>query len=252
MENIDQYIAKTLTIDQKEQFEQEMNENPELADQVSKQLLATEAIKLAGLRASVAAVQKEFLAEEKSQKPIQPLIAKPQNNWFISFRNIAASLAVLVLGWSTYQYFNLNSQSILEENTISYHVPVMRSTEQVENKFVEYYKNGEFDKVLKLNELEKIQTQKEQFITAMANFNLKNYDSALNQINGLINQKDLRENRQYSNELHYYKALCLIGLNKTNEGISEFKKISANPDNPYAKSISNLFLMKLKILALKN
>ncbi len=246
-EKIDQYLAGVLTESEKLAFENEMNTNAELKDAFSKQFLAKEAIKLAGIRKQVKEVHIQYHVDNESVIDSKPKLRK---SWVSYISKIAASVAIFILGIGAYQFMNLSAQKVIVENTITYIEPTMRGEGAAESEISKAYKSADYDKVIGLNNETRSTNVEDQFLVSMAYFNAGNYKIALEKLDELLNDKV--NNGQYINQLQYYKGLSLLGIGNISEATTVFKTTKADSTNPYSKNISETFLFKLKLLALKN
>lgn len=246
LEKIDEYLAGKLSEIDKKSFEKEIENDKNLENEVSKQLLAKEAIKMANLRINVKAVQDQFLLDNYSENE-RPKISR---NWKLIGARLAASIAIFAMLFGGLQWINLSSEKILSEDGLHYQEPTMRGENTDKNTITEAYKNGNYQRVISIFDSQKMADQKDQFLTAMAYFNLKDYNSSIKFIEEI--NINFESNQLYINELQYYKGLNLIGLNRYEEAISLFEKIKADPNNVYQKNITTGFLLKLKALSIKN
>jgi hypothetical protein len=247
IEKIDEYLAGKLSESDKKSFEEEICTNKELEALVSKQYLAQESIKLTNIRNNVRNIHEQFMANYESEIVTSPKIKR---NWIALGGKIAASIAFFMLSFGAYQWYNLSPEKLLSQTDIHYQEPTMRGENNAINPVVETYKQADYLKVVSDFNLLKQPNLKEQFLGSMANYNLGKYDASLAMIDKMLIENS--SENEYSNELHYYKGLNLVGLYKINEAIIQLEKIKNDSKNPYSKNISNGFMLKLKALAIKN
>lgn len=246
LEKIDDYLAGRLLADEKELFEKELKLNPALDLEVSKQYLAKEAIRISTIRKTVKEAQLQYLTESNLEIATLPTIKK---SWTIYLTRIAASVAIIAMSIGAFQFYNLNTEEVLAENGIKYQATTIRGSSPSINELETAYKSTDYLLVIDLFEKSQQNNEKEQFLTSMAYYNLKKYDNSLKLINKMLENKE--ENFQYINELKYYKGLNLIGSNNFDEAIPYFENLKNDDKNPYSKSISKGFILKMKALALK-
>lgn len=246
-EKIDQYLAGSLTETDRLAFENELNSNAELNVEFSKHFLAKEAIKLAGIRQQVSKAHKQYHLENEATVVSAPKLRK---SWVSYISKIAASVAILFVGFGAYQFMNLTPQKLVEENTLTYIEPTMRGEGSLQSGIATAYKTANYEKVIELSNQNMAQNIDDQFLVAMAHYNVGHYESTLAKANELLANKV--DNGKYINELQYYKGLALVGAGKVDEAITLFKNIKANSSSPYARNVTDAFLFKLKLLALKN
>jgi hypothetical protein len=246
-EKIDQYLEGSLSEAEKLAFENELNNNAELNQEFSKHYLAKEAIKLAGIRKQVKEVHEQYHIENEATVVSAPKLRK---SWVSYISKIAASVAILFVGFGAYQFMNLTPQKLIKENTLTYIEPTMRGEGSVESDISTAYKSADYQKVIEIGNQKIGQDIDDQFLVVMANYNVGNYESTLAKANELLANKVI--NGKYINELQYYKGLALVGSGKVDEAIIVFKNIKMDSSNPYARNVTDAFLFKLKLLALKN
>ncbi|KPM48246.1 anti-sigma factor family protein [Jiulongibacter sediminis] len=238
LEKIEQYLDGEMNQEEIKAFEKEMGENADLAEEVSLMRLTRDAIKSAGIREIVTSHQQEYLSQRKP--------AARQISFNTRIIRIAASILVIFSFWGFYQIAQTNSESLRADYGISYRQPVLRSTEAEQKAFREQYKKGNFGQLLKDISTIKNPTAEQYFLTAMAAYELKDFNQS---ITLLKEASDVDSREIYENEISYYTGLSLIGQEKYKEAYDHLKAVKEDTENPYSKSISNGFLLKLRYLA---
>jgi hypothetical protein len=246
-EKIDNYLSNRLDLAEKIEFEMQMESDEVLKETVSKQLLATESIRLSSLKNAVYIAQNEYLNQtdknEKKQK-------------FAIFSNasrlkIAAVVGFFTISFALFQYSIIDKNQLIKNNTLPYIEPIMRSAEPNESKIAQLYNENNFKGLIQAYRALPSPSTKESFLAAMAFYNQKQYNEALKILQNIESQSVELKNSELKYKLEYYKAISQIGVGMPDQALEGLQNIKKNPENPYSEAIGNLFLLKLKILTLK-
>lgn len=241
LEKIEQYLDAKMSPEELRAFEKEMDTNSELSEEVSLLRLTRDAIKSAGIREMVESRQKAYLSQRKPAA---------KQLWFKTKAiRIAASVLVIFAFWGFYQIAQTNSESLLEDYGISYRQPILRSTEAEQKAFREAYKKGNFNQLLNDITTTEQPTAEQYFLTAMAAYKLKEFQKALS----LMEYSSKADSTgDFENQIAYYSGMSLIGQQHYYKAYNYLKAVKDDTENPYAKSISSGFLIKLRYLVFVN
>lgn len=241
LEKIEQYLDGKMSPEELRAFENEMDTNAELSEEVSLLRLTRDAIKSAGVRDLVDGSQKAYLSQRKPAT---------KELWFKTKAiRIAASVLFIFAFWGFFQIAQTSSESLREDYGISYRQPILRSTEAEQKAFREAYKKGNFNQLLNDITTTEQPTAEQYFLTAMAAYELKDFDKSLS----LLEQTSIADSAgDFENQIAYYSGMSLIGQQHYDKAYNYLKAVKDDTENPYAKSISSGFLIKLRYLVFVN
>ncbi len=239
-EKIEQFIAQELSIEERAAFEEELASNELLKEEYQLFQLMKEGIKSAENRKLVAEIQADFLNKQQSQT----------KQFFLPkyLLKIAAVFMGILMFWAGNYAYNLDVDVVINSHKLSYSEPTMRSTANELAQIEGHYKKKEYELVLKVLKSLKKTDVKSVFLGAMSAFELKDYAKAQEYLSEVAM---LDSHKEYKNEINYYSALTVLGQGKISLAYQEFSKLKADKSNPYHVLVDQIFLIKLKILSLK-
>jgi tetratricopeptide (TPR) repeat protein len=232
MENIDifdKFTHKQMNAEEILNFENEKAENPILKEEFELYKISTELIKLDNLKKEVGQVHNSYTKKQK---------------FSFSVIRIAAMVLFGLIGYASI-WTKINAGSdLLEGKQLSYIEPIHRGEFEKNTNPDSLYAIGAFEQLVALYTKENKPDEKFSFLAAMAHYNVKNYAESL-----AILQKLNSKDSAFKNEIPFYTAQCLVGLNKISEAIFTFQNIPAS--NPYAGIYDWKYKLKLHALKLK-
>ena len=229
----DKYLKNQMTADEKQAFNRDLAENTALNEEFSKYKLAVELLKFENLKKEIGTIHQEF------KQPKAKVIKFP-------IMRIAAALIFGILGFGGFWMSSNTGNDILETNTLVYIQPISRGDVEEKKQAELFYVNGEFEQLITLFKSSEKPNEKLSFLATMAFYRQKKYPEVLN----LIEKMQAENSTEFKNELEYYKGQSLVGLNRIDEALAVFEKMDKS--NPYYESLSWTYLLKLKLLSLKN
>ncbi len=250
LEKIENYLQNILNEKERIEFERELSENPELQTLQEKYVLAKDAIISSNIRNEVRKVHQNFMANRADNQAITSK-SKPMGKQISlnsSWMRMAASVLVFLSFFAIYQYTSLDKEGFLADATIEYNSSTLRGKSDDLQQIRNLYKSGDFEQTL--SEIKKITTFDSEilFLKAMANFKLKNYETAINDFETLKKQNLTSLKPSYIYEIEYYGTMALVGTEKYELAIEKLENIKQNTQNTYSSSISSWDIFKLKIL----
>ncbi len=229
----DKYLKNQMTADEKQTFDKDLAENTALNEEFAKYKLAVELLKFENLKKEIGVVHQEF------KQPQAKVIKFP-------VMRIAAAVMFGILGFGGFWMSSNTGNDVLETNTLLYIQPISRGDVEVKKQAELFYVNGELDQLITLFKSSEKPNEKLSFLAAMAFYRQEKFQETLT----LIEKIQAEKPTEFNNELEYYKGQSLVGLNRIDEALAVFEKMDKS--NPYSESITWTYLLKLKLLSLKN
>jgi tetratricopeptide (TPR) repeat protein len=249
LEKIESYANDSLTLEEKKSFQREIEENPELLENVNRFVFTKDIIKSASIRKEVSEVHRKFMLEDY-QSQQEDEVKKPviKKLFWSNTVRIAASIVLVIGVWAAYQATTLNPESIIADSQIEYTSSTFRGEKSNLGNVRGLYRNGNYAKMLQILEKEANPNAEMVFLKAMANFKMKNYQMAINEFEQLRIANAKSTEPSFVHELAYYEALSLIGNQDYELAIQNLEKIKEDPNNPYRVGITEWQLFKLKFM----
>jgi tetratricopeptide (TPR) repeat protein len=249
LEQIELFVNGSLTLEERNNFQREVNENPELSETVNKFMFAKDIIVSANTRKEVAMVHQDFMTNDyQSQAPVE--VQKPAIKklfWTNTIR-IAASIVLIIGAFAAYQARTLNPESFIADNEIEYTSSTFRGAKSDMGNVRGLYRTKNYEQVLSVLQNEPSPNAEMIFLKAMANYKLKNYRNALSEFERLRAENARTSEPSFVHELAYYEALSLVGFEEYERAIQSLEKVKNDPNNPYSVGISEWQLFKLKLM----
>lgn len=239
-DKIERYVFDQMTRAERQQFEEEIEQNVTLQQQVNLHAIEKEAMRLLDreqLTANFAAWDEEDqdveLEVEKTTAKVVPL--KRRNSY--KFLAIAASFALLLsLGFVWWSQMNYSSEA-LADNYFPTTSTADRSSVEGDDSMMtilDYLENGEYDNAINEAETLKNSVYREQAILLQAEaFHLKgDHENAINKYDALLDQNDDFDSSNVE-KAEWMKAVTLLRSNKEMKARTLLNRIAENEEHSY-------------------
>jgi hypothetical protein len=248
LEELEAYLLGELELNRKNELEVEIKTSQTLQAELEALKISREAIELAGWRSMVSKTQKSFLAD-REEDGIIPLNTQPATKiaWF---GRIAASLALVLVGFVAILFFSVSPESITSKQ-LDYSIPVMRSAgtsiEELENR----YRAGNFEGVIALSSGLSDYDPASYFLIGLAHLNLENGAEAEVFFTRIEAENIQNSESNFADQVDYYLVKSYLYQNKASEAESRMSKILEDKEHTYHNNFSRFDLLKIKILKIK-
>ncbi|WP_194777986.1 outer membrane protein assembly factor BamD [Pararhodonellum marinum] len=234
-----------MTPSQRAIFEDKVQQQPELGELLHLVKISRETINLAGYKKEISRIHHTFIQEKrlesksKGPKKLRTLVVLPN-----ILKGIAASLILIAL--ATIVVIHDTKQNFFEKKYIEYKIPLERSSEQKNGIPTQWYIEENWEKII---ENYSVETQNPQylFFSAMANFNLKKYDTANDQFEEILELNRNAQNKVFLDEAEFYSVFTHIKLGNYPEAVSLIKKINSSSSHNYNGYFSSWDQFKLQL-----
>ena len=243
-ETIINYLDGELTGDDLKQFEALLAADVAVRRELENIQLAQSVVNGYGLRAQVASLHGEMMAElgKEDVKPgtiyrfIRPAL------------KIAAGLLLVLSAAGVYEYVTVSPAKLYNENYGPYKESISRGaaeTSALEKAYIDSNPALVISLYSKMNNT----TDKAKFLTGQSYLATHQYIQAIRLFNTIINSP--ASDGLFKDDAEYYLALSYVQYNEVAKAEPIFKKIYDDKDHPYHDRISYWTLLKVKLLALK-
>ncbi|HEY4208630.1 MAG TPA: hypothetical protein VGM31_17510 [Puia sp.] len=226
--------------------QQMINSDPELVREYQFLQLAVDAIQDAGLYEEVAAVKGQWKIQ-------QAAVVKPAGGMVRSIsRNIAKIAAILVLaggGAAFFKYATISSGSLYDKYYASYSLNTSRGAAE-EDAMGKAYQSRDWNGVTALFSPAK-RTNKTDFLTGMADLELKKYDDAIEHFEQVLAANAQAGTDYFQDEAQYYLAISWLAKDKVNEALPILEKIRADKNHLYHDKVEQMSFLDLRLVQYK-
>ncbi|MFI5152245.1 MAG: tol-pal system YbgF family protein [Chitinophagales bacterium] len=222
-------------------------ENKDLAEEWAELQIAVLAIRESGLNDQVSAIRNEFKTGSSAQAK------KPAGIVRTMYKNtlrVAASIIILLGAATVYKYATVNSVAFYRDHYTSYALSTSRGAENI-NPMEKAYRDKDWNAVINQFNTATDKNVKSMFLTAMASLELKNYGSAIDLFNQVLEKDKQSAESYFHDEAEYYLALSYLGDHQTGKAIELLKRIKADPNHLYYQPVNRMSWIDLRIIEYK-
>lgn len=251
IELIDRYIDNQLPQDQAQQIEKTLQEDAELQRLLESVKVARKVIQFRALTIKMKGLHEKHIQAIRNEQRIDNVIPMPVNRSYSWVTRIAASVILILVSYGTYQYVSLDTVHLYNDKFISYYLPTTRSSAKTQSSLNALYSSGNYAAVIQhFNKLpDKVAS--DYFLTGVSYLHQKEYKQAINTLKQLREYNNNRSDDYFVQETDYYLALAYLGDNKVEQSYKLFEAIHHTPRHMFSETVTDLDMIKLRILLLK-
>jgi hypothetical protein len=242
------HLDHLLQGDELQQIENLIRIDKETSEQWRYLNLAVEAIQYNSLHDKVADAKKKYLSETRSQaKPGQAVV---RTMYRVAIR-IAACVLLLAGSLAVYKYATVSSTGIYNNYYSSFDLNTSRGIGNTD-KMEQAYRNKNWAEVVSQFKTSNEKNNKADFLNAMAEMELKDFDPAISSLKQIIAANAQSGDNYFQDEAEYYLALSYLAVNKAGLAIPILEKIKADTSHIYNKKAMGISNIDLKLLEYKH
>ncbi|SRR5258708_1752624 len=217
--------------------------------------LAVDAVQDAGLREQVAAVRKQWEVQKDQAVTYEQHAATIPAGGRVRhlYRNMmrVAACAVLIAGGACiFKYVTLSSSSLYSEYYNAYELNTSRGA-ATQDAMERAYAGKNWTAVLSLFSTGKDRNNKTDFLSGIADLELKKFDDAIGHFEQVIASNSHSGGDYFEDEAEYYLAISWLAKNKVNEAMPILEKIKANKDHLYHDKVEKMSFTDLRLVQYK-
>ncbi len=255
IELLDQYIDNQLIPIQVAQLEKDLQQDADLQRLLDSVIISREAIRYRGLTMKVKGFHQQYIGEiradpyqDYNQDVVRPMPVRRDYSWAL---RIAASVLIALFGYSSYQYATLDKSQVYSNKFISYRLLTVRGSADQSSSLNSAYLSGNYESVIRQFNTLTTKAPIDYFLTGVAYLQQHKYGEAINRFSELRAVNKGQQAIYFSEETDYYLALAYLGAGRLDESYSLFKSIHDAPQHLFSESVTELDLVKLNVLRLK-
>jgi len=241
------YMDNELSPDEKTAVEKMLHEDADVNERYQHLLAAKQAIRHQNLKQRVRLVHDEYISERANNinitKTKTPSIFK-------TFMRVAAVFIAVIAGYGVFEYSTTTTQSIFNDNYISYQLPVNRGADETD-EIDSLYAAKNYTAVVNAFEQIPQKSQEDYFIAGQSYLSLDNTDKAIKCFLDVKKINNSSAQKYFVDETDYYLALAYLKAGNIDEAENLLNKITADKQNLYYKKAKDISGYKLRILKLK-
>ena len=248
IELIDDYLDGILSQEKTEKLQAELKENQELRELLDLIQVTRESIRLSGQKELVQKIHGEFINDSHKERNKGKVVNLKLSPWWLG---IAASLTLLILFGNF--WYKTQTTALFEDNYIAYNLPTMRSAGDMENKVTTLYKNGDYNEIIGIVDLNSEDTEL-LFLSGMSHFQMENYEESAQFLKKVqqLNENRTFETAFFQDEADYYLFLAYLKTGNLSEADQYLSRITSQSNHTYHGMIGKVDNLKFEILKFKN
>jgi tetratricopeptide (TPR) repeat protein len=207
--------------------------------------LAVGAVQDTGLQQQVANVREQWKAQS-SAVPAGGLVRPLYRNMM----RVAACAVLIAGGACIFKYVRLSSSSLYSEYYTAYELNTSRGA-ATQDAMEQAYAGKNWTEVLSLFSTGKDRNNKTEFLSGIADLELKKFDDAIAHFEQIIASNSHSGGDYFEDEAEYYLAISWLAKDKVNEAMPILEKIRANKDHLYHEKVEKMSFTDLRLVQYK-
>ena len=255
LEFLDQYIDNQLVPEQIAQLEKDLQQDADLQQLLDSIVISRDAIRYRALTIKVKGLHQQYINEIRAdpgqdydQDVVRPMPVSRDYSWVL---RIAASVLIALFGYGSYQFTALDKTQVYTNKFISYQLLTTRGRADHSSPLRSAYLSGKYGSVIRQFSTLSAKAPIDYFLTGVACLQQHEYAQAITRFTELRAVNKQQQVVYFNEETDYYLALAYLGAGRLDESYSLFKSIHDAPQHLFRESVTELDLVKLNVLRLK-
>jgi hypothetical protein len=247
-EDLLKYIDKEMTSSEEQVFEERLQTDPVLKQELEKLLLIKNAVAYYGIYNQVKdarALKEAELNQSKNIPGKKAKVIKMSKPLRISLI-AAASILLILTGSLSYFIIQLSPDKVFNENYVSYNVNSLRSSQNKMTKVEEAYFNRDFNDAIKSGSESNL-TPQDELLKGISYLQLNQLPAAIELFNKILREND----NNFKQDAEYYLALTYIKNKEYTNALPILLRIRRNTNHLYYNAVTQKLIRDVKILRWK-
>jgi predicted negative regulator of RcsB-dependent stress response len=246
-EQLMRYLDDELPGADKEAFERRLSLEPAVMEELQRLRVAKDAVHLLGIKQQVSAIHRTMMEELPGEKKI---VSRPAPIRRIVRYSLAAAAVILLVfvGIKGYQFYSLTADAVFREQYSSFELSSLRGSDSASSSIEKAYRGKNYSEVISLAGKEGSLSTKDNFLSAMAYMETKDYPHAISSFKNVSNGDS---NSIFKDAAEYYLALAYIEVKDYNNALPLLLSIKNNINHLYHDKISDHLISEVKMLRWK-
>lgn len=238
------HIDGVLPATEKQQLEKQLAADNIIKDQWENLLGTTEAVKLYGLQQKIGTIHREMMTE--LQTPVRTI--SPVRRIVRYSVAVAASVLLVVLGITGYNFYKLSPDKVFTDNYSSYELSNTRGTGSEITAAEKAYQEKNYKEVINIHDSGSEAGQLTQFLAGLSSLELDNNSKAITCFKEVIETNRQTNDKLLEDEAEYYLSLSYIRNRDYDYALEILKKIQDDPGHLYNEKITSQLMRQVKLL----
>lgn len=243
-ELIVQYLDGELQGTAKDNFEKELAGDVSLQQEYDSLLLTRASVRHYGLKQQVAGIHQQMMQE--MQAPVRKMSSTRKTIRYVI--SIAASLLLIVTGYLAYNFINLSSEKVYNDNYQAFDLSTTRDANTSLTAIETAYKAKDYKEVVRIHNSKEDVSVKGEFLNGAAAMELKDYSSAITSFKKVIDTNKQAGTNILNDDAEYYLALSYIHNKDYDYALDLMRQIKDDPAHLYNAKITGQLIRQVKML----
>jgi TolA-binding protein len=238
-EELMRYLDGLMDADEKAAFENQLQQDPGLQQQLENMKVAVEAVRQFATREKVGVLHRQMVKELQPQ-PSQGKVVKI-NSALRYTMAIAASVLLIIVGVRTFNHFHNSPTRLFDEAFVDYSISNERGVKENTTPIETDYKIGEYNKITSNANVVQL-SQKDSFLVALSFLKTNQVGSSIQWF------EHINQGSAYYKDAQFYLSLAYLKNKDYKRALALMTMINRDPDHPYHGNISDALVEKVEKL----
>lgn len=241
------HIDGVLPAAEKQQLEKQLAADPVIKEEWEHLVGTTEAVKLYGLQQKIGAIHRDMMTE--LQNPVKPVKTISPVRRIVRYSiAVAASVLLVVLGITGYNFYQLSPDKVFTENYSFYELSNTRGTGSAITAAEKAYGEKNYKEVIRLHEQGSEAGQLTEFLAGLSALELDNNSKAITCFKEVMETNRQAGDKLLQDDAEYYLSLSYIRNRDYDFALELLKKIQDDPGHLYHEKITGKLIRQVKLL----
>lgn len=241
-DNLVRYLDGEMEAEERRLFEQRLQTDEKLQDQLEQMQIAAETVKYYGLVDQVARVHKKAIPSRRQTTGSKVVPFRRFLRYSIA---VAASILFILVTWQAYNFFKLSPEVVYAEAFVDYNIPTARGEDQKDTAvFIQLYKAKYYDSLVRLEDKFPADNDQEFFFTGLAHLHQEDAFYAIPPLETVV----ANAASVYKQDAEYYLAMAYLKNKDYDKALDLMQIIHNNPAHPYNGQFTDKYLRKVQML----
>jgi len=240
------YFDGEMSSQEKEDFENRLAADKQLAQEFEDLKTTRAAVKMYGLKQDITGIHHQMMEQLKPGVPVRQLT--PTRRLLRYGISIAASILLLMIGVVGYNFLRLSPERLYQEKYQPYQLVSLRGDGQHPSEIESDYQQKNYIKVIA--DVQKLQAPsvEDLFLSGVAYLQTGNVTRAINSFESVIRRDRESNSTTLKDEAEYYLALSYVRNQNYGQALDLIQAIRNDSRHLYHDQFSRSFVRRIKML----
>jgi len=238
------HIDGVLPATEKKQLEKQLAADSIVKEEWENLLGTTKAVKLYGLQQKIGTIHREMMTE--LQTPVRTI--SPVRRIVRYSVAVAASVLLVVLGITGYNFYKLSPDKVFADNYSFYELSNTRGAGSEMTAAEKAYREKNYKEVISIHDKRSEAGPQTEFLAGLSALELDNNSKAITCFKEVIETNRQTKDKLLEDEAEYYLSLSYIRNRDYDYALELMKKIQDDPGHLYNEKITSKLMRQVKLL----